>query len=245
MLSICATPIGNLGDVTLRVLDTLRRADAILAEDTRVTRKLLAANDIHTSLERCDANVLAQRLPQLLARLEAGEHLAYVSDAGMPGISDPGLLLVAAARQAGLAVEVLPGASAVLTALVAAGLAGTGSAFYFGGFLPRKEAQIRTLLNSLAELDAALVFYESPHRAARTLALIAEVFAEREVALARELTKLHEEVLRLPAPELAAQIAAREAAGQPLKGEVALVISPPVADKSPRQHVDKYASGEA
>ena len=197
----------------------------MLAEDTRVTGKLLAAFDIHATLERCDENVIAQRSARLVQRMLAGETMAFCSDAGMPGVSDPGLVLVDAAREAGVAVEVLPGASAVPTALVAAGFAGT--AFYFGGFLPRKKRACKELLTSLKKLDAALVFYESPHRVAASVAVIAEVFGTRRVALCRELTKVHEEVLRLPAGELARELAERDT----IKGEIALVIAPPARDE--------------
>ena len=220
-LSIVATPIGNRGDITLRALEVLRAADTVLAEDTRVTGKLLASFDIQAHLERCDENVIAQRSARLVERMRQGEHLAFCSDAGMPGVSDPGTVLVDAAREAGVEVEVLPGASAVPTALVAAGFPGT--AFYFGGFLPRKEKARESLLASLRPLDAALVFYESPHRVAASAVSIARVFGERPVALCRELTKLHEEVLRLPALQLAAQLEERDA----VKGEIALVIAPP------------------
>jgi 16S rRNA (cytidine1402-2'-O)-methyltransferase len=157
----------------------------------------------------------------------------------MPGIADPGGYLVAAVREAGLPLEVLPGPSAVLTALVASGFA--TQAFYFGGFLPRKRAQLVRTFEGLAQLDAALVFFESPRRTCATLAVIAEVFSEREVVLARELTKLHEEVVRATAPALARQIAERERDGHPLKGEVTLVIAPPSKPSAPRVHQDKYA----
>ncbi len=220
-LFVVATPIGNLADITKRALDALSSADVVLAEDTRVTGKLLAAFDIHATLERCDENVIAQRSARLVQRMLAGETMAFCSDAGMPGVSDPGLVLVDAAREAGVAVEVLPGASAVPTALVAAGFAGT--AFYFGGFLPRKKRACKELLTSLKKLDAALVFYESPHRVAASAAIIAEVFGTRRMALCRELTKVHEEVLRLPADEMARELAQRDA----VKGEIALVIAPP------------------
>ena len=218
-LFVVATPIGNLADITKRALDALSSADVVLAEDTRVTGKLLAAFDIHATLERCDENVIAQRSARLVQRMLAGETMAFCSDAGMPGVSDPGLVLVDAAREAGVAVEVLPGASAVPTALVAAGFAG----FYFGGFLPRKKHACKELLTSLKKLDAALVFYESPHRVAASAAIIAEVFGTRRVALCRELTKVHEEVLRLPADEMARELAQRDA----VRGEIALVIAPP------------------
>ncbi|MDR3037084.1 MAG: 16S rRNA (cytidine(1402)-2'-O)-methyltransferase [Coriobacteriales bacterium] len=243
ILSICATPIGNLGDITLRVAETLAHADLVLAEDTRVTRKLLNHLDVHPRVERCDENTIRQRTPHIIEALGQGSRIAYVSDAGTPGIADPGMHLVAAAREAGCRVEVLPGASAVLTALVASGF--MASAFYFGGFLPRKKAQIVATLTPLAALDAALVFFESPHRTVLSLAVIAEIFGEREVVLARELTKLHEEVLRAPAPLLAAQIAQREQAGRPLKGEIVLVIAPLPPSATQRVHQDKYAPLQA
>ncbi len=221
-LSIVATPIGNLGDVTGRALETLRAADTVLAEDTRVTGRLLAAFSIHTRLERCDENVIAQRADSLVERIAGGEHLALATDAGMPGISDPGLVLVDAARAADLEVEVLPGPSAVPTAIAAAGF--VGSAFYFGGFLPRKRAKRKEMLSSLAGLDAALIFYESPHRCLDTLASIAETLPGRRVAVCRELTKLHEEVLRGSAAELLGTLELRNA----IKGEIVLVIEGPV-----------------
>jgi 16S rRNA (cytidine1402-2'-O)-methyltransferase len=239
ILSICATPIGNLGDLTLRVIETLKAADLVLAEDTRVARGLLSHLDIHTKLERCDENTIRQRSPGIVERIGQGSRVALISDAGMPGVADPGGYLVAAVREAGLSVEVLPGPSAVLTALVTSGFA--ARSFYFGGFLPRKRAQLVKTLEELTQLDAALVFFESPRRTGATLAVIAEVFAEREVALARELTKLHEEVLRAPAPELAREVAERERDGRPLKGEVTLVIAPPPCRDTPRVHRDKYA----
>lgn len=220
-LVIVPTPIGNLGDMTTRAFDALEQADTVCAEDTRVTGKLLRALGISSHLERCDENVIASRAAGLVERMQEGEVIAFCSDAGMPGVSDPGLVLVDAARDAGVAVEVLPGPSAVPTALVAAGFAGT--AFYFGGFLPRKQQARLKLLEQLKSLDAALVFYESPYRVAASAADIAQAYGSRPVALCRELTKLHEEVLRLPADQLAAQLESREG----IKGEIALVIAPP------------------
>jgi 16S rRNA (cytidine1402-2'-O)-methyltransferase len=238
ILSICATPIGNLGDLTKRVAEALAAADLILAEDTRVTRRLLTHLGIHAKLERCDENTIRQRSPQIVERIACGARVALVSDAGTPGIADPGPYLVDAVRRAGLPVEVLPGSSAALTALVASGFEAQG--FYFGGFLPRKQPQVVAALEGLAALDAALVFFESPHRVLASLATIATVFPEREVALARELTKLYEEVLRDVAPELARQIAKREQAGRPLKGELVIVIAPPAKKSAQRTHKDKY-----
>ena len=193
-LLVCATPIGNLGDVTLRVLDALRAADVIEAEDTRVTRKLLARYEISTLLEPYHAKNLERRTPEVVDRVAAGQTVALVSDAGTPGVSDPGAHLVDSCIDAGLTVEVLPGASAIVTALVASGL--PTHAFYFGGFLPRKVGDRRRALEKLATLDATLVFYESPRRAAATVASVAEVMPGREAAMARELTKIHEEVSR-------------------------------------------------
>lgn len=231
-LVVCATPIGNLGDVTLRVLDALRDADAVLAEDTRVTAKLLARHGIEARLERCDEHTVTRQAPRLVERVRAGETLALVSDAGTPGVSDPGAVLVDAALSAGVAVDVLPGPSAIVTALVASGL--PTHAFYFGGFLPRKRGERERLLDSLAALDATLVFYESPHRTAASLESLAETFPAREGAMARELTKLHEEVVRGPLPELASRIAARES----LKGEVVLLVGPPTAE-APHEVTDE------
>ncbi len=219
-LLICATPIGNLGDVTLRVLDALRDADSVAAEDTRVTRKLFARYEIETPLFPYHAHNLQQRTPELVDRIAAGEVIALVSDAGTPGVSDPGSHLVDACIDAELPVDVLPGASAITTALVASGL--PTFAFYFGGFLPRKQGERRRRLESLLDLDATLLFYESPRRVAATLASIAAVMPSRQAAMARELTKLHQEVARASVVELADQLSTRE-----LKGEVVLVIGPP------------------
>ncbi len=222
VLLVCATPIGNLGDVTLRVLDALRTADVIAAEDTRVTRKLLARYDIHTPLESYHAHNAGERTTLLVQRIEQGERIALVSDAGTPGISDPGAQLVDACLDAGVRVEVLPGASAILAALVASGL--PTHAFYFGGFLPRKAGERLQALHALAGLDATLIFYESPARTVATLASLAEVFPGRGAALARELTKLHEEIVRGDVAELAQVMEGRQ-----LKGEVVLLVGAPVA----------------
>ncbi len=232
-LVVCATPIGNLGDVTLRVLDALRDADTIAAEDTRVTRKLLARYEIATRLERCDEHTVERQAPALVDRMRSGERIALVSDAGTPGVSDPGARLVDACLAAGVPVEVLPGASAILAALVGSGL--PTHAFYFGGFLPRKAGERMRALTAVAGLDATLVFYESPHRAAATLAAIAEALPGRQAALARELTKLHEEIIRGPVEQVAAEVAGREG----LKGEVVLLVGPPV--KQSREAPDATA----
>ena len=221
-LVIVPTPLGNLGDMTLRALEALRAADTVCAEDTRVTGKLLAALGVEGKrLERLDENVIGERAAEITARIIAGEVIAYCTDAGMPGVSDPGLRLVRTARTAGVEVEVLPGPTAVATAYVSSGCVDT--AFYFGGFLPRKDAARKTLLTELKPLKAALVFYESPNRLVSALESIADVMPLREVAVCRELTKLHEEVSRGPVLQVLAQFAARDA----VKGEVVIVVDGP------------------
>lgn len=220
-LIICPTPIGNLGDMPKRALDALRGADTVCAEDTRVTGKLLAAYGIEKRIERLDEAMIAGRTASLIDRVRDGEVIAYCSDAGMPGVSDPGLRLVCAARAAGVEVEVLPGPTAVATAYVASG--SVNPHFYFGGFFPRKDAERRALLESLRSLDAALIFYESPNRLVSALAICAEVFPHREGAVCRELTKLHEEVACDSLPNLL-EIFSRRAQESSIKGEIVLVI---------------------
>lgn len=220
-LIIVGTPIGNLGDLTPRVAQAFEAADAICCEDTRVTSKLLAHLGISRPLVRCDENVIASRSPELIGRMLAGDVIAFASDAGMPSVSDPGQVLVDAAREAGVDVEVIPGPSACVTALVASGI--PCEHFYFEGFLPRKHGERVRRLSQLAAIPGALLFYESPHRVAASLEAVAEVFPTRQVALCRELTKLHEEVLRVQAPYLLEQVRER---GE-LKGEMVLVVAPP------------------
>lgn len=188
-LVLCPTPIGNLGDITLRTLDELRAADVVCAEDTRVTGKLLAHFDIEKRLERLDEATISKQADRIIQRVLAGERIAFCSDAGMPGVSDPGSRLVASAQAAGAPYEVLPGASAAATAYVASGF--SDPRYYFGGFFPRKAGERKAVLEALSGLDASLVFYESPRRIADALAVIAEVFPAREVAVCRELTKRH------------------------------------------------------
>lgn len=225
VLSVVGTPIGNLEDASPRVIRTLGEADLVLCEDTRVTGKLMSAFGLHVRLERCDENVMAEKVEGVLERLAAGERVAFVSDAGMPGVSDPGQRLVDAALDAGLRVEVVPGPSAVTCALVASGLA--SEHFFFEGFLPRRAGAQRSRLEELAAVPGTLVVYESPRRAADTLANVAAVMPGRRVALVRELTKLHEEVVRGEAAELAELVAAR---GE-LRGECVIVIGAPGADE--------------
>ena len=223
-LVIVPTPIGNLGDMTSRALDALRGADTVCAEDTRVTGKLLAAFGIERRLERLDEALIGSRAEGIVRRVLAGEVIAYCSDAGMPGVSDPGLRLVAAAREAAARVEVLPGPTAAATAYVASGSA--NACFYFGGFFPRKAAEQRSVLESLRPLDAALIFYESPRRVASALDAVVEVMPLRRVTVCRELTKLHEEVVCGTACEVRDEFARRDEEGG-VKGEIVLVIDVP------------------
>ncbi len=187
-LHIVATPIGNLGDITLRALATLAGADLIACEDTRVTRKLLDRYDIATPLTPYHDHNAATARPKLLQRLAAGEAIALVSDAGTPLVSDPGFKLVRAAQEAGYAVTALPGASAPLAALASAGL--PTDQFFFGGFLPPKQTARRARIAELARIPATLLLFETGPRIAATLADLAEALGPREVALCRELTKL-------------------------------------------------------
>lgn len=238
-LVICPTPLGNLGDMTVRALEALRAADVVCAEDTRVTGKLLAALGIEGKrLERLDENLVGERADVIAARVLAGETIVYCSDAGMPGVSDPGLRLVSVAREAGAPVEVLPGPTAVATAYVASGTTSTN--FYFGGFFPRKDAARKQLLDSLKSLDAALVFYESPNRLVSALASIAESLPYRDIAVCRELTKLHEEVVRGPVGEVKKQFESRES----IKGEIVLVIDAPNDEEASAANASASASAE-
>lgn len=239
-LIICPTPIGNLGDMTERALDALRTADVVCAEDTRVTGKLLAAFRIEKRLERLDEALIGERTAALVDRVAAGEVIAYCSDAGMPGVSDPGLRLVRAAREAGVEVEVLPGPTAAATAYVASGSA--NPRFYFGGFFPRKDAERRATVESLRALDAALIFYESPNRLVAALDALAAALPHREIAVCRELTKLHEEVVRGPLPEVRDAFAAREHERGGIKGEIVLVIDGPSAAEGAAAEEDAEAA---
>lgn len=217
-LAICATPIGNLDDVTLRVLAELRAADVVLAEDTRHTRGLLERHGIRARLLSCHEHNEAARVAELLPRLEAGERLALVSDAGMPGVSDPGARLVRAALDAGVEVTVLPGPSAVETALVASGHG--GGRYAFVGFLPRKAGELDRFWRETAAWEVPLVAFESPRRLPASLRSLAALDAAREAAVCRELTKRFEEVVRGTAAELAERFA------EAPKGEITLVVAP-------------------
>ncbi len=225
-LYLVATPIGNLGDITLRALDVLRRADRIACEDTRQTQKLLNHFDIATPTVSCHAHNERQRAVELVEALKAGGRIALVSDAGMPGISDPGGWLAAEAIAAGVPVIPIPGANAALSALVASGL--TSDEFHFIGFLPEKAGARRTRLEELAKNAGAstLVFYEAPHRILETLADLESVWGpELRVVVARELTKIHEEFLRMTVAEARRELAGRDR----VRGEFVLLVAPPAA----------------
>ena len=241
-LVIVPTPIGNLGDMTMRAREALAQADIIFAEDTRVCTKLLRAFDIKNHVERLDEFSTQSKSSEILNRLEAAEVIAYCSDAGMPGVSDPGMPLVTLARDAGYDVEVLPGASAATTAYVASGFANQN--FYFGGFFPRKDGQRTALLQNLSNLDAALIFYESPHRIVDSLEAIAHIFPHRKIAVCREMTKLHEEVAAGASQDIAAQFATRASEGA-IKGEIAFVIEGPVPLEAQEQELSSVELARA
>jgi 16S rRNA (cytidine1402-2'-O)-methyltransferase len=233
-LAVCATPIGNLEDVTLRVLDELREADVVLCEDTRVSRVLLERHGVDAKLVSYHEHNEAQRVAELLPRLRDGERVALVSDAGLPGISDPGARIVAAALDAGVPVTVLPGASSVETAVVLSGLG--VERYQFVGFLPRGEQALRGLAAELARWPYGVVAFESARRLPGTLALLAEAMPSRPAAVCRELTKRFEEVARGTAAELASRFA------EPPKGEVVVVLGP---DPGAGADVDEAAGAQA
>ena len=219
ILYLVPTPIGNLEDITLRALRCLRGAAIIAAEDTRRTRQLLAHYDIHTPLVRYDDHSSPKAEARCLKTLAGGQSVALVSDAGTPGIADPGYLLIGAALAAGHRVVPLPGANAAITALAGSGLPTTP--FLHLGFLPRKAGALRDLLTSLAKERATLVAYESPQRLAATLAVLKEAWGpDRALCVAREISKLHEEFWRGTLGEAAAHFAAG-----PARGEITLVIA--------------------
>ncbi len=224
-LYVVATPIGNLGDITLRALDTLKSVDRVAAEDTRVSGQLLAHFDIRKPLVSIREHNEREAANKVIAWIAAGEAVAYVSDAGTPAVSDPGARLVAAVRAAGLAVVPIPGVSAVTTALSAAGI--ESGQWLFHGFLPPKSGARRAQLQTLAALPAALVFYEAPHRIEETLADMATVLdASRPVTLARELTKRFESIVTLPLADAPAWLAADP---NHVRGEFVVIVHPPAA----------------
>jgi 16S rRNA (cytidine1402-2'-O)-methyltransferase len=220
-LYVTATPIGNARDITLRALDVLAACDAIAAEDTRVTAKLLAIHGIHKPLTAYNDHNGARERPKLIARLKHGAKIALVSDAGTPLVSDPGYKLVREALAEGIPVHAVPGASATLTALALAGL--PTDRFLFAGFLPARAGERGAILAEFKTVRATLIVFESAQRLAESLKQMAEVLGDRAVAVTRELTKLHEEVRRGTLSILAAQYAD----APPPKGEVTVLIGPP------------------
>ncbi|MDA0204459.1 MAG: 16S rRNA (cytidine(1402)-2'-O)-methyltransferase [Acidobacteria bacterium] len=216
---LVATPIGNLEDITLRAIRTLRECDLIACEDTRHTRKLLNRYEIQKPLISCHEHNEHERANQIIERVQSGQAVAIVSDAGLPGISDPGYRVVQAAIAAGVRVIPIPGPSAVDTAVVASGL--PTDSFLYAGFLPAKSGQRIKALDALAAEKATLVFYEAPHRLLRALADAQSVLGNRQAVVARELTKTHEEFLRGTLAEIHADLAARES----VRGEIVLLIA--------------------
>lgn len=220
-LYIVATPIGNLGDITIRSLATLAAADTVLCEDTRTTAKLFERFALRTPLYPYHEHNAAKVRPGILARLREGAAIALVSDAGMPLVSDPGYRLVKEAAEAGIAVTACPGPSAVLTGLALSGL--PTDRFAFLGFMPQKAGERRRLFDEVGRLRATLIFFESPNRIVETLRDIALAMPARPVAMTRELTKLHEEVLRGTAAEVTDILESRPS----IKGEITLLVGPP------------------
>ena len=220
-LHVVATPIGNMGDITVRALATLAAADTVLCEDTRTSGKLMERFAIKTRLLPYHEHNAQKVRPEILERLQQGATIALISDAGMPLVSDPGYRLVKEAAERGIPVTACPGASAVLTGLALSGL--PTDRFLFAGFLPQKQGERRRVLAELASLRATLIFFESPHRIIDTLHELSTALPGRAVAVTRELTKLHEEVLRGQAAEIAEQLEARAS----VKGEITLLVGPP------------------
>lgn len=220
-LYLVATPIGNASDITLRALHVLRHAGAVFAEDTRVTAKLLALHGLSRPLHSYREHNADRAEADIMRALEAGEAVALVSDAGTPLISDPGQRLVATVAEKGHAVFPVPGASAALAALTASGLA--GDRFLFAGFLPSRATERRRAIRELETVPATLVFFEAPSRLAESLTDLAAILGDRPAAVARELTKLHEEVRRAPLGDLAAHYEKNP----DVKGEIVLVVAPP------------------
>ncbi len=221
-LFVCATPIGNLDDVTLRLVATLREVVLICAEDTRHTQRLLARLDIHTPLTSCQEHTSPAKIEALVTRLRNGESLALVTDAGTPGVSDPGPALVRSAAAAGVTVTAIPGPCALAAAISIAGF--NAQRFSFLGFLPRKPGKLRKVLAAAVSRDEVVGIYESPYRVAQLVAAIAELCPDRAVVVCRELTKKFEETLRGPASEIAAILTDRKRADGELRGEFVVII---------------------
>ena len=238
-LHVVATPIGNMGDITIRALATLAAAETVLCEDTRTSGKLMERFSIKTRLSPYHEHNAQKVRPEILARLQQGATIALISDAGMPLVSDPGYRLVKEAAELGIAVTAAPGPSAVLTGLALSGL--PTDRFLFAGFVPQKQGERKRLFGDFAKLKATLIFFESPHRIVETLHDLAAALPGRSVAVTRELTKLHEEVLRGPASEIAAQLAARPS----VKGEITLLVGPPQEEEAVSEEMLEEAITQA
>lgn len=220
-LYIVATPLGNLRDITLRALDTLKNVDLIACEDTRKTRKLLSHYDIHTTVTSYNEYNRRKKEPYLIDRLKKGEKIALVSNAGTPTISDPGNSLVREAIEQRIKVVPVPGPSALIAALSISGFSGKG--FIFGGWVSRKQSKLRRELANFSRLNQPLVIYESPRRLLKTLKVVKEVCGEVELSIARELTKIYEENIRGKVSEVIARLASRDN----IKGEITIIINAP------------------
>ncbi|MCL2379226.1 MAG: 16S rRNA (cytidine(1402)-2'-O)-methyltransferase [Coriobacteriia bacterium] len=225
-LYVVATPIGNLGDMTLRAIEVLQQVSAVYSEDTRVSRRLFNHFGIDTPLKRFDDRTSSRKIPEICTHLKTGADIALISDAGTPTISDPGMPLVAAARADNIPVTVVPGASAAVAALSISGL--PAHAYYFGSFLPRKKGKCETLLQSLDMLNATLIFFESPHRIVTATQHLAQLYPNRQAVIARELTKHYEEVLRGNLEELSAELTHRQNNNlvSTLRGEFVILLAP-------------------
>ena len=226
MLYVVATPIGNRGDVTLRALEILKDVDLVAAEDTRHSGILLKRYQIHKPLVSCHEHNEAMRTAQLVERLAAGEKIALITDAGIPGISDPGARLIRECIKRGLDFTIVPGPSSILTALVGSGF--SAEKFFFGGFLPIKSGQRERELRGAAARDETSIYFESPYRLTKTLKAAIDILPDRQLCVARELTKKFEEFRRGPATELLAHYEAH-----PPKGEIVLLTQGAAASKPP------------
>ena len=230
-LYVVATPIGNLGDITLRALATLAAAETIFCEDTRTSGKLMQRFAIKTRLSPYHEHNAQKVRPAILERLRQGAVIALISDAGMPLVSDPGYRLVREATELALPVTACPGPSAVLTGLALSGL--PTDRFLFAGFVPQKQGERKRFLAEFEKLKATLIFFESPHRIVETLQDLSTALPGREIAVTRELTKLHEEVLRGSAGDIAATLGSRPA----VKGEITLIVGPPTEEEAVSEEV--------
>ena len=238
-LYVVATPIGNLGDITVRALATLAAVETVFCEDTRTSGKLMERYAIRTRLSSYHEHNAQKIRPAILERLKQGATIALISDAGMPLVSDPGYRLVKEAVEQGIPVTACPGASAVLTGLALSGL--PTDRFTFAGFVPQKPGERKRMFAEFEKLRATLIFFESPHRIVETLKDLAVALPGRAVAVTRELTKLHEEVLRGSASEIAAALALRPS----VKGEITLIVGPPVEEEAVAEDVLDAAIGAA